>query len=871
MASFTDNIQSLTNFTPYRQQIPLDEMKQVGMYKQAKYEEGVQKIQTNIDNVAGLDIYRDIDKTYLQSKLNQLGNDLKFVAAGDFSNFQLVNSVNGMTSQIVQDKNVQNAVSDTAAYKKQLAYREQLKKEGKTSPNREFDFNRDAGKWLNSNELKDRFNATYVEHTDVNKKVLEVIDKLHPGGYTKDIVNALNKDGSINYGAIADSMHRQGVKEVTEEQIKVAVNSMLDSKDLDELASQGRYNYQSYTPEDLTEAATRSYDFTKKDYQQKLIALQQQLLTTSDLSQQEDINKSINFYEDKLGDAKKNIPSSLDATLNNTLENIISNPDGARASLYTNNYLSQVANGFKYREVTDEVLANPVAEYRLKVENFHLEQIKESNEQEYRREQLKREDRKIAQKDREIDIAEGKAKPGAGNKPVFKLSGDATIDELNSLQNTNEYLGELSSQNESILSDLTKQASSATTKADPKNILKNIQDYRDGKYKGPLDYDTKASFDAYIQNSSIIANQIELRNVKEDEAYKELTGDKKGTLNNSLNKQLTGYGGLLVRTKDGVTHNFTPKEVYDFLRKEKVEIGGGQATTTKFTVDQSLLTKREKLIYNTFKSRYNVATSGGGKTTGNKSIDAYIDRVGSVVSKNASVHRDITKKVAEKMAPYTGGFATDQASVRFADNTDKGNFISEIVNVANADLKMKTGGEKYKPADVISTLNKKSAEDVDFSLKRQGNQYYVNVIDKKNSENDILVPVSDTFVLNNPSLGENYINKNLDLSMSFLRNQGTTNVFKDYKRARYNTGKIGGTLSDGTRTVTLPVAADLDLKRTGVYPVLRLNLKSGLYNYEYHSPVDVSSFERDLTSLTDDKIIKMFKKQYPNIENLIQQ
>ena len=87
MASFTDNIQHLTNFTPYRQQLPLDEMKQVGMYKQAKYEEGVQKIQTNIDNIAGLDIGRDIDKTYLQSKLNQLGNDLTSVAAGDFSNF----------------------------------------------------------------------------------------------------------------------------------------------------------------------------------------------------------------------------------------------------------------------------------------------------------------------------------------------------------------------------------------------------------------------------------------------------------------------------------------------------------------------------------------------------------------------------------------------------------------------------------------------------------------------------------------------------------------------------------------------------------------------------------------------------------------
>lgn len=869
MASWTDKIPT---FNPYVAQLPVEAMVKVGMIKQQKYEEGIQKIQTNIDNVAGLDLAKDVHKKYLKSKLDALGNDLKFVAAGDFSDFSLVNSVNGMTNQITKDETIQNAISDTAAYKKQLTYRDQLKKEGKTSPNREFDFNRDAGKWLNNDDLKDRFNATYVEHTDVNKKVLEVIDKLHPGGYTKDIVNALNKDGSINYRAISDAMHRQGVKEVSEEQIKVAVNSMLDAKDLDELASQGRYNYQDYTPEDLNEAATFSYSNTKKDYTQKLNALQQQLLTTTDIGQQADINESIKFYKDQLGDIKENIPSSLDATLANTLENITSNPDGARASLYTKNYLSQIANGFKYREVTDEVLANPIAEYRLKVMNHELEQIKESNDQAYRRETLKREDIKIAQKDREIDIAENKEKPGAGNKPTFKGSGDATKDNIDSLYNQNTYLGELSSQNDSIIQSLTNDASSATVKANPRNILKNIQDYRDGKYKGTLDMDTKSKFDTYIQNTNTIANQNELRNIKEDEAYRELTGDKKGSLNNSLNKQLSRHGNVTVKSNDGVTYNFTPREVYDFLRKEKWEVGGGQASWTKVTVDESIMTPREKILYSSFKNRYNVATYADEKTTGNRTIDAYIGGITRVVGSNARMHRDVTEKVAEKMAPYTGGFGTDQASVRFKDGTDKGNFISDLVNVAEADLKMKTGGLKYKPEEVISSLDNKNADDVKFNVQRQGNQYYVNVVDVKNSKDTKMVPVSEDFIRDNPSLGENYLNKNLDLSTSFLRNAGTTNVFKDYKHAHYNTGMIGGILPDGKRTVTIPVVADLNLKGTGVYPTFRLKTKTGELTLENPYPVDISSFESSyLPSLNNDKVIKLFKTQYPNIENLIQE
>ena len=116
MASFTDII---PQFTPYVQQLPVEAMVAVGMEKQKRYDEGVQKIQQSIDKIAGLDVAADADKAYLQSKLNQLGNDLTFVAAGDFSNYQIVNSVDGMAKQIAYDPNVQNAVGSTAYLRKQ--------------------------------------------------------------------------------------------------------------------------------------------------------------------------------------------------------------------------------------------------------------------------------------------------------------------------------------------------------------------------------------------------------------------------------------------------------------------------------------------------------------------------------------------------------------------------------------------------------------------------------------------------------------------------------------------------------------------------------------------------------------------------------
>ena len=125
MASFTDQI---STFNPYVSQLPVEAMVQVGMQKQAQYDQGVQKIQGYIDNIAGMDVVNDADKQYLQSKLTQLGSNLKTVAAGDFSNQQLVNSVGGMATQIVKDPNVQNAVSSTAWYRKQLSEMEWLLK-----------------------------------------------------------------------------------------------------------------------------------------------------------------------------------------------------------------------------------------------------------------------------------------------------------------------------------------------------------------------------------------------------------------------------------------------------------------------------------------------------------------------------------------------------------------------------------------------------------------------------------------------------------------------------------------------------------------------------------------------------------------------
>jgi hypothetical protein len=151
MASFTDT--QLPKFNPYVQQLPIEEMKQVGMYKQQQYDQGVQKIQGYIDNVAGMSVSRDVDKQHLQSSLTDLGSKLKTVAAGDFSNHQLVNSVGGMATSIVKDPIIQAAVSSTANDKQQLEEMEADKKKGTLTPHAEYVYQLKRASYLNNDKL----------------------------------------------------------------------------------------------------------------------------------------------------------------------------------------------------------------------------------------------------------------------------------------------------------------------------------------------------------------------------------------------------------------------------------------------------------------------------------------------------------------------------------------------------------------------------------------------------------------------------------------------------------------------------------------------------------------------------------------------
>jgi hypothetical protein len=369
MASYTDKIPT---FNPYVSQLPVEAMVKVGMQKQQQYEQGVEKIQTTIDNIAGMDVASELDKKYLQSKLNALGNNLKNVAAGDFSNFQLVNSVNGMTNQIAKDENVINAVSSTARIRQEQKILNQAEKEGKSSVQNRAKFEEGVSKYINKTDIKESYNGKYTQYTDIDKKLREVADKIHEvdnsieNPYKRD--NAGNTlyfdsrgnaslDPSKGVAKIDDAMLSIKVKGKPAEKILSNFYSSLNENDKEQLGIDAWYHYRGKTADTFKTDATQNYNDSRELLSKKVIQLNLDLttkpnLTTADKNKlQADINTANKILTD----------GSLEKSLATEIEQIDSNEDieQYKYKLYTQKTLTNLAKDVSWQSYEQEYKTNP--------------------------------------------------------------------------------------------------------------------------------------------------------------------------------------------------------------------------------------------------------------------------------------------------------------------------------------------------------------------------------------------------------------------------------------------------------------------------------------------------------------------------------
>ena len=355
MASYTD---IAPRFNPYIQQLPVEAMVQVGMEKQRRYDEGVEKIQTSIDNVAGLDIANEKQQQYLQSKLNELGSKLKTVAAGDFSNYQLVNSVGGMAKQIGKDATIQNAVRSTYAYRKGLLDMQNAQKDGKSSPSNDAIFKQDVSKYLNSDDVNASFSGSYTPYTNNKKNALEVIKQLTKNSNITEDAFTMDPKGNL---VIADAVVRKQMAGISPETIQQALMAGLTPADFKQMEIDGRYNYANIPDDKFMQSVENSY----KSKETSFMAQKEEILAA--ISQ-----TSSNVEKNTLKAQADSIDKML-ASMKNEYTSVTStfakgDVESAKAKLETINFINGFSKAFSFTETSKTYEKSELADMQMRRE-----------------------------------------------------------------------------------------------------------------------------------------------------------------------------------------------------------------------------------------------------------------------------------------------------------------------------------------------------------------------------------------------------------------------------------------------------------------------------------------------------------------------
>lgn len=722
MANWTDNPPV---FNPYVQQLPVEAMTQVGMQKQQQYNEGIQRIQSQIDNVAGIDVIRDVDKQYLQSKLDNLGDSLKTVAAGDFSNFQLTNSVGGMVSRIAKDPTVLNAVMSTQKVRKAITDKETANKTGKGAVENDWFLDKDINQYLNNADTKASFSGGYIEYKDVKTKMIEVLKSLHESGKDEQFPWDTNADGTINYGKTAAAMVEKGKKGITSGKIENAIRASLDQNDLRQLQISGQYQFRNYAPEDLIKHAQGQYDQGIKKINNEITNLQKYAASNSgNPAIVNETNAAIRELQVTIaegGDYQK----SLKAQLQNSIAAINSNPDAVKGELYKDGFVKEFAGANSWEESAIKYVTNPYVVNDQWERKFGFEQV-QFNETKRHSQFMEG----IALENLGVSKAELKLKQDAVGGGSFQTSGGLSQVEAQPrkriLDETEAAKKVADAMEIKLAEDIRK--SIINSGGDPK-VQFTVDDAKkviDGTYKGEfatkIGPQFKSSIDAIVEqrrevglkssayNSAVAAvdNNPDLQAAKE-----------------AMNLELQNHNSIVVNGEV-----FTPKEIVDFLVKPKFVIipMGGQWGTSSAVEDLSQLSKKERLLYNTgqggnLTNEYKEFLKGNSKYLNdyNKQLDKEIlERTPEYTPKTVSVgtseaikktYNDIAVKVlARSVGNNAGnlGLDTDELSKWLTDEKINSKLEYGIRHTG----KNKQLVVSYGSAEQVVTLTDKEASQI---------------------------------------------------------------------------------------------------------------------------------------------------------------
>lgn len=865
MASFTDKIPT---FNPYIQQLPVEAMVKVGMEKQRRYDEGVQKIQSEIDKVGGLAIAKDSDKAYLQSKINQLGNNLKTFMASDFSDYQLVNSVAGMTGQIMNDGNVVNAVKSTQFYQKQVAEMEKAISEGKASQSNIYDFQVKANSWLDNSEIGQSFNGRYVQYRDVKKKAMEAIKALHPKLQTTDIPYVMDSKGNIDVSKIADAMIKQKIEGIDENQIKQAIIASMEPDDLNQLQIDANYQFRGIDSEALVNRAKTNYDSQRAKAIENLQYIEMQIKISSDPTKLDELEAAKEAYEEQLGLNGKQ--GTLDSEFYENVKDARENPNRVKYNIYRDGFIGEMANAFSWKNVSREYVTNPLKQQENWEREFRFNQQKEQrdifeSDRDYglKLKQLEQETLANTLKQAELYGAES---------PWYDLGNKTTLrNEAESI-----YQSNISDLRGKLQGKINILKAKGFKDAEIKDAINKVTEAQ-GNYKAagirPELYRELVGANGILKLKNDINSYEEKRKALKEEA------DKKAGVKETLDSELSKRSSATFTLSNGEKVTLTPKEMLEIkqavygdysyakkpMSKATIESDPGQIAKSRY--DLSKLSSKQKRVLASIgvTERDNTVKENFNSSPTSRLINSY----SSIIEKNnerlrasRQIYLDSLSEISQEFIPRYKAIGKNKDN-KFPPITLT-NVAAYITSLQEQGLQK---GQNYNANTALEFLSDENIKNTDIFIKNQGDKYQVWIKNKENPNDVQKIDISEENLVKMTG-GNNFVSDYTRESKKISTGKGNTNLTNNPSRSEFQ-GRFG----DFPGVRNLKVTADLkDVGGGQYYYSINLKKKDGRYqNFTLAgsngmSVVGYNQAKMAIANLTDKDIINQIIEEYPNYD-----
>lgn len=343
--------------SPYVLPVDLGLLSNVLSIKQKSFDTNAGKVQSEIDQMGLLDVMKDEDKKYLNSKINNITSTINNFGGIDFSDQGVTNQIESLGSDVYGDSKVMNAVSSTKSIRNLQNTYEKYKTDPKLNKlysqvNEAYDM-QGVQSYLSTPEVGSKYSgpSSPTPYTAYRDNHLKAFDKIKSDLQTQITDNGL-------YYSVTNKEY------ITPERIMSMAADLLTPQEREQMKRDGWYSYRGATPNQLVEKGLEQFNAKKQDA--KVLLRQYEAMAEAAVSDPQ-ARKNYNL----LAQNQKEIVDSFDSQSSQFTQNLVTrlnkNPEEVYYQLYSSDYFRGLGNRFSVNRTTNDIKPNTAEMFRQKM------------------------------------------------------------------------------------------------------------------------------------------------------------------------------------------------------------------------------------------------------------------------------------------------------------------------------------------------------------------------------------------------------------------------------------------------------------------------------------------------------------------------